>query len=76
MALKDWKLSDYEKNYVVWLKQDLRMGNYNKFSLVVKTENGKWIVFVDGGDAGHQILNYPKSRETAIKFAKSYMRTH
>jgi hypothetical protein len=74
--LKDWKLVDYEKRYIVYNKQDNRKGWYNKFSLVAKTEEGKWVVFIDGGDAGHKILKHPKNRIQALKFAKSYMRTH
>lgn len=76
MVLKDWKLSDYEDKYLVYVKQDNRIGYYNTFSLVIKTENGKWIVFIDGGDAGHKILYQPKTKKEAIDYAKAYMRKH
>jgi hypothetical protein len=76
MKNNNWNISDWEEDYIVFVKQDSRTGNYNKFALVGKIEEGKWIVFLDGGDAGHKILKYPRNRIETIRFMRSYVRTH
>lgn len=71
--LKNWKKKSDEPSYITWEYDDKRKGWYNQFFLVVKTEIGQWVVFVDGGEAGTKILARPKTKREALKAARMYM---
>jgi hypothetical protein len=76
MALRDWTKTNDGENYITWRRNEKRTGWFNVFTLVAKTELGKWIVFLDAQDAGVRTLANPKSRREAILFAHNYMRLH
>lgn len=76
MPIENWVFMEDKKDYIVWKRNETRDGNYNGFFVVAKTEEGKWVVFVDAGDGGHKILGHPINRKRAVELAKQYMRTH
>ena len=74
MALKDWKKSKFNKDWY---------NNFNDNELWIekislpKSYEEKYIVQVEDTDYGHiKVKEYFKTILDALKFAKSYMRTH
>jgi len=68
MALKDWKKLDDDKSMKRWIKTD------NAYIRdVVKIKYYSHIIEVHYGNNNRQDF---KTKSQALKFAKSYMRTH
>jgi hypothetical protein len=73
VKFKNWKKKSDEPNYITWEYDDKRIGWFNRIFLVVKTEMGEWVVFLDGGEGGTKILARPKTKRESLKVARMYM---
>ena len=81
MAIKDWKLTTRNDDYLVWSNignpfgNKVSITNVNMLSKMTKQQleflGGSWRMQTSSGKD-----EYFKSKLKAFKFAKSYMRTH
>jgi len=82
MALKDWKKQKYLKYH--WIRKDMTM-NLGKYVYADDNGNPTFVIHSDIKPKDNRIIeaNWPqnfwkefKTKSQALKFAKSYMRTH
>ena len=73
MALKDWKKINIRREMDKW--ED----NYGRWIYITKTKNisGKKVYGVDSNDPNfYNNMQFFKTKQEALKFAKEYMRKH
>lgn len=76
VKFKGWNRVSNSKNYIVWQVPPKR--GYNTLSIVVKTEMGEWVTFLDTGSfgGGTSILNRGGTKQKNLTIARNYMRKH
>ena len=72
--IKGWKKTVNRPDYIVWSLP--RKPMHNPFDLVVRTEGGKWITFIDIGSfgGGTRILHDGGTKKENVRVAIDYMR--
>lgn len=74
--ISGWTKLENKKDYEVWMADKTRRKGYNKFSVIVKREMGRWVSFVDAQDAGVEVLARGKTKQNVKPKAMKYMRTN
>ena len=78
MALKDWEKS-LDETYLVHFYNNKSGKKLRLESIFAETKPNVWRVMADNfvwGELGNIIRDNLKSKADALKFAKSYMRSH
>lgn len=69
-----WKKKSDYPNYVVYSLPQKPM--HNPHSIIVKTEEGRWVTFIDMGDGGVSVINRGGTKAENLVIARKYMRSH
>ena len=70
MALKDWKKIMMKDEWLNTTKK------YHSIIIVDKNTSGNWNFIVGSASGNRECKRMFKTKSQALKFAKSYMRTH
>ena len=76
MIIGNWIKISNQPTYLVWFLPR-REGWYNNLSIVVKTEEGKWITFLSAGTfESSKVLYRGNNKQKALKIAIDYMKSN
>ena len=72
MALKDWELLFKDPDEIVWVKHGVRLSVYQLHKITGQIR--RWVI--TDKELDRKPLKQVITKQAALKFAKSYMRTH